>query len=220
MKLESPTASCALLVLLAACGSEPAPGGPAAEAAQQAAASEPAVQVPPPLRLLEAAEMASLEPYEGVPEVELEEPDGDGATYYGAGSTVPAAGGAAPASPGGGPVTGRGPAAYVPPPAAGGAAAPAAPERAVPSGPSPVHFEAGAGEDDPERRVETWRRAGARAGASSLRVGEDEELPLLGLQASVWVEGFRARVVLDCIYFNDREQLLEGDFRLLPPKAK
>ena len=48
-------------------------------------------------------------------------------------------------------------------------------------------------------------------------VGERESLPLRALQAKVTVDGFRARVVLDYLYENDRSQGLEGTFQLRLP---
>jgi hypothetical protein len=66
----------------------------------------------------------------------------------------------------------------------------------------------------------TWRRAEATPNATKLSVGDKEELELKGLQANVRVDGFRARVVLDCYYFNDRAQQVEGTFKLrLPNEA-
>ena len=51
-------------------------------------------------------------------------------------------------------------------------------------------------------------------------VGDKEELPLKGMQVDVRVDGFRARVLLDLYYFNDRPQQLEGNFQLrLPEEA-
>ena len=65
----------------------------------------------------------------------------------------------------------------------------------------------------------TWRRAGAAANATTLRIGDEDELPLLGIEAAAWVDGIRARVLLDCLYKNDREQQLEGSFKLRLPEG-
>ena len=70
-----------------------------------------------------------------------------------------------------------------------------------------------------EEELEPWQKSGAGVNATRLRVGDEDELPLLGMQATVWVEGFRARVVLDCMYHNDRGQNLEGDFRIRLPEG-
>ena len=51
-------------------------------------------------------------------------------------------------------------------------------------------------------------------------VGDNEELPLRGMQVDVRIDGFRARVVLDLYYFNEQPRQLEGNFQLrLPEEA-
>ncbi len=67
--------------------------------------------------------------------------------------------------------------------------------------------------------AETWRRASSAANATTLRVGDEDELPLLGIEATAWVDGIRARVLLDCVYQNDRDQQLEGSFKLRLPEG-
>ena len=65
-----------------------------------------------------------------------------------------------------------------------------------------------------------WQRSTLATHRLRLRVGDDETLPLKGMHASVRVDGFRARVVLDCYFENDRGQVLEGDFQVrLPGEA-
>ena len=72
----------------------------------------------------------------------------------------------------------------------------------------------------PKKPLETWKPARVVPNASRLMVGEKEELPLKGMQVDVRVDGFRARVLLDLYYFNDRPQQLEGNFQLrLPDEA-
>lgn len=63
----------------------------------------------------------------------------------------------------------------------------------------------------------SWRRVKATPNASRLMVGDHDELPLEGVQANVIIDGFRARVLLDCYYYNDRDQQLEGTFKLRLP---
>ena len=71
-----------------------------------------------------------------------------------------------------------------------------------------------------KKPLETWKPARVVPNASRLMVGEKEELPLKGMQVDVRVDGFRARVLLDLYYFNDRPQQLEGNFQLrLPDEA-
>jgi len=63
----------------------------------------------------------------------------------------------------------------------------------------------------------TWRRAKATPNASRLMVGDHKDLPLEGMQASVTIDGFRARVLLDYYFYNDGEQQYEGTFKLRLP---
>jgi autotransporter-associated beta strand protein len=73
---------------------------------------------------------------------------------------------------------------------------------------------------DSKKPLETWKPARVVPNASRLMVGEKEELPLKGMQVDVRVDGFRARVLLDLYYLNDRGQQLEGNFQLrLPDEA-
>ncbi len=72
----------------------------------------------------------------------------------------------------------------------------------------------------PKKPLETWKPAHVVPNSSRLMVGEREELPLKGMQVDVRVDGFRARVLIDLYYFNDRPQQLEGNFQLrLPDEA-
>ncbi|MGA2618304.1 MAG: hypothetical protein ABSF26_11885 [Thermoguttaceae bacterium] len=71
-----------------------------------------------------------------------------------------------------------------------------------------------------KKQVETWKPSRLVPNTSRLMVGDREELPLRGMQVDVRIDGFRARVVLDLYYFNDRGQQLEGNFQLrLPEEA-
>lgn len=66
----------------------------------------------------------------------------------------------------------------------------------------------------------TWRRAKAVPNASRLVIGDEDELLPEGVQMSVRVDGFRARVLMDLFYYNDRGRQLEGNFKLrLPDEA-
>ncbi len=68
--------------------------------------------------------------------------------------------------------------------------------------------------------VETWKRSRIVPNTSRLMIGDEEELPLKGLQANVRIDGFRARVLLDCYFLNDRDEEYEGTFKLrLPNEA-
>ncbi len=68
--------------------------------------------------------------------------------------------------------------------------------------------------------AKTWARSQIRSNTARLSIGDREELPLIGMQLNVQVEGFRARVVLDCYFRNDRDSQYEGTFQLrLPNEA-
>ncbi len=66
-------------------------------------------------------------------------------------------------------------------------------------------------------RSTTWRRSTLSDHELRLTVGGDRELPLKGVHANVRVDGFRARVVLDCFFENDTDRRLEGTFQLRMP---
>ncbi len=74
----------------------------------------------------------------------------------------------------------------------------------------------GGGGDEP---AETWKRSVARANTSRLMIGDDEHLPLTGMQVQARVDGFRARVLIDFYFFNDRDRQLEGNFQLRLPES-
>ena len=72
----------------------------------------------------------------------------------------------------------------------------------------------------PKKPVSTWRRAKAIPNASRLMIGDHDDLPMEGMQVNVMVDGFRARVLMDLYYYNNRAQQLEGSFKLrLPNEA-
>jgi hypothetical protein len=68
-------------------------------------------------------------------------------------------------------------------------------------------------------QVTTWKRSQLTPNTSRLMVGDTEELPLRGLQVDARIDGFRARVVLDCFYYNDQRRRLEGSFQLRLPNG-
>jgi hypothetical protein len=71
-----------------------------------------------------------------------------------------------------------------------------------------------------KKKVETWKRSELVPNTSKLTVGDKEELPLKGMEVTVDVSGFRARVVMDFYFHNKDRQQYEGTFKLrLPDKA-
>ena len=67
------------------------------------------------------------------------------------------------------------------------------------------------------RRTRTWKRVKATPNTTRLMVGDKDELDLTGMQVNVQVDGFRARVLLDYFYYNDRAEQLEDNFKLRLP---
>ena len=63
----------------------------------------------------------------------------------------------------------------------------------------------------------SWKRVKAINNTSRLLVGDKDELDLTGMQVHVQVDGFRARVLMDYFYYNDRVQQLEGNFKIRLP---
>ncbi|PIE24163.1 MAG: hypothetical protein CSA62_04995 [Planctomycetota bacterium] len=68
-----------------------------------------------------------------------------------------------------------------------------------------------------KKHVRSWKRSQILPHQSRLKVGDKEELPQEALQVKVRIDGFRARVLLDGYYRNDRKQQFEGTFQLRLP---
>jgi hypothetical protein len=78
----------------------------------------------------------------------------------------------------------------------------------------------GGGDKKKPPEAKTWKRSEFASNTSRLTIGDKEELPLRAAQIKVTVDGFRARVLLDLFYENDRPQQYEGTFQLrLPNEA-
>ena len=67
------------------------------------------------------------------------------------------------------------------------------------------------------RQTRSWKRVKAIPNTTRLMVGDKDELDLTGMQVNVQVDGFRARVLIDSFYYNDRPNQLEGNFKLRLP---
>ena len=65
--------------------------------------------------------------------------------------------------------------------------------------------------------AKSWKRVKAIPNTTRLMVGDKEELDLNGMQVNAQVDGFRARVLVDYFFYNDRERQLEGNFKLRLP---
>ncbi|MDR2919232.1 MAG: carboxypeptidase-like regulatory domain-containing protein [Tannerella sp.] len=70
-----------------------------------------------------------------------------------------------------------------------------------------------------DKKGKTWKRSGMPENSIRLEVGdgEDDFLPLEAAQMAVQVDGFRVRVLMDCFFFNDKKDGLEGTFKLRLP---
>ena len=65
----------------------------------------------------------------------------------------------------------------------------------------------------------TWKRSQEVAHTSKLMVGDQEELPIQGMEVFARVDGFRARVLVDFYFLNDRNRQLEGTFKVRLPEG-
>src|SRR5437868_2441752 len=63
----------------------------------------------------------------------------------------------------------------------------------------------------------TWKRASSSTHAARITIGDKEQIPLRGVQMKVDIDGFRARVVMDALFENDRSGSYEGNFQLRLP---
>ena len=73
--------------------------------------------------------------------------------------------------------------------------------------------------DQQKAPARSWKRSQVLPHQSRLKIGDKEELPQEALQVKVRIDGFRARVLLDGFYRNDREQQFEGTFQLRLPNG-
>ncbi len=102
-------------------------------------------------------------------------------------------------------------------PASKTAAAPPAAEMASPAMSGDMAKKDSGEEGEPTPGPKTWKRAGAATHAARIAIGDKETLPLRGMQFKVEIDGFRARVVLDAYFENDRDRAYEGNFQLRLP---
>ncbi len=71
------------------------------------------------------------------------------------------------------------------------------------------------------KKGETWKRSGMPENSIRLIVGDNSNdfLPLQASQVAVQIDGFRVRVLLDCFFFNDKKDRLEGTFKIRLPSG-
>lgn len=69
------------------------------------------------------------------------------------------------------------------------------------------------------KNIKTWKRSGLPENSIKLSVGENDDLPLQGVQIAVQIDGFRVRVLIDCYFYNGKGDWLEGTFKLRLPNG-
>jgi tetratricopeptide (TPR) repeat protein len=70
-----------------------------------------------------------------------------------------------------------------------------------------------------KKPAKTWKRSEKTANMATLFIGDEEQIPLKGSQIAVQVDGFRARVLIDCFFENDQNRQLEGTFKMKLPQG-
>ncbi|MCC9599721.1 VWA domain-containing protein [Stieleria sp. JC731] len=68
------------------------------------------------------------------------------------------------------------------------------------------------------KKAKTWKPATASTNRARLSVGHEDDLLLVARDTYVRIDGFRARVMFDMYYYNDRGRQLEGQFMLRLPE--
>lgn len=68
-----------------------------------------------------------------------------------------------------------------------------------------------------KKKGSTWQRSGLPENSIRLEVGDNEYIALQAAQVAVKIDGFRVRVLMDCFFFNDKKDGLEGNFKLRLP---
>ena len=67
--------------------------------------------------------------------------------------------------------------------------------------------------------AKTWKRSNKALNLPTIFVGEKEQLSIDGAHISVKIDGFRARVLVDAFFDNEKDQLLEGTFKMRLPQG-
>ncbi len=73
------------------------------------------------------------------------------------------------------------------------------------------------GKDSKDKKATTWKRSGMADNSIRLEVGDNDFIPLQASQIAIQIDGFRVRVLMDCFFFNDKKDGLEGVFKLKLP---
>ncbi len=75
------------------------------------------------------------------------------------------------------------------------------------------------GKDKEAHKPGTWKRSNKIANTVVLFVGDNEKLHLDATQIAVTVDGFRARVLMDCFFYNNKDFQAEGTFKMRLPNG-
>lgn len=70
-----------------------------------------------------------------------------------------------------------------------------------------------------KKEAKTWKRSSGDVNRVRLEIGDKETIPLKSRQIAIKVDGFRARVVMDCYFYNDHDRQFEGTFKLRLPNG-
>ena len=70
---------------------------------------------------------------------------------------------------------------------------------------------------DKKKAATTWKRSGMKDNSIRLQVGDNDFLDMEAAQMTVQIDGFRVRVLMDCFFYNDKGDNLEGVFKLKLP---
>ncbi len=70
-----------------------------------------------------------------------------------------------------------------------------------------------------KKNKSTWKRSEKSENTVSLFIGDNDELPMDAGQMVVTVDGFRARVLMDCFFFHKESFQAEGTFKMKLPQG-
>lgn len=70
---------------------------------------------------------------------------------------------------------------------------------------------------DKDKKASTWKRSGMKDNSIRLEVGDGDFIPLEAAQMAIQIDGFRVRVLMDCFFYNNKQNGLEGTFKLKLP---
>lgn len=73
------------------------------------------------------------------------------------------------------------------------------------------------GANGDSKAATTWKRSGMQDNSLRLQVGDNDFLDMEAAQMTVQVDGFRVRVLMDCFFYNNKGDNLEGVFKLKLP---